>query len=206
MYPKPVGGQVAKRLPYEDRIWRTLDYAFDVPSHLTPREKAGFIFGGLRDRAMMYQVYRKMKAPTSMEKTGLKEDPGAQDIAPQAQAPVIPPPPAMGQGTDLTFAGMANGEPLFAPPIQSQTSPKSGSEGSGSVQGQNSNSPQKTADSVLDVDWSQLNDLYPPDTSSGNIVFQPFTYVPPPSTSGGGHGFNIPQSFTFPAGGGMGGW
>ncbi|KAF2086326.1 hypothetical protein K490DRAFT_44677, partial [Saccharata proteae CBS 121410] len=50
----------------ESRVWRCLDYAFSLPPSMTILEKAKYVLAGLRDRTLVYQNLRKMKAPTVM--------------------------------------------------------------------------------------------------------------------------------------------
>ncbi|KAL1394189.1 fungal-specific transcription factor domain-containing protein [Phyllosticta capitalensis] len=52
---------------YEERVWRGLDYAFDLPPNISIVEKAKFVLGGLRDRTLVLQNLRKLHAPTAMD-------------------------------------------------------------------------------------------------------------------------------------------
>ncbi|KAK7568945.1 fungal-specific transcription factor domain-containing protein [Phyllosticta citricarpa] len=52
---------------YEERVWRCLDYAFDLPPNISIVEKAKFVLGGLRDRTLVLQNLRKLHAPTAMD-------------------------------------------------------------------------------------------------------------------------------------------
>ncbi|TKA71618.1 hypothetical protein B0A55_07260 [Friedmanniomyces simplex] len=49
------------------RIWKCLDYIFDIPSHLSPKQKAELVITDLRDRMEVYHQMRKLKATTQME-------------------------------------------------------------------------------------------------------------------------------------------
>jgi hypothetical protein len=49
------------------RIWACLDYIFEIPPHLAPKEKAELVVSDLAARMTVYQNMRKLKAPTLME-------------------------------------------------------------------------------------------------------------------------------------------
>lgn len=52
---------------YEERVWRCLDYVFELPPAMTIIDKAKYIINGIRDRTLVYQSIRRMRAPTDME-------------------------------------------------------------------------------------------------------------------------------------------
>ena len=49
------------------RIWKVLDYIFEVPPQLPPKQKAELILTDLRDRMETYHTLRKMKISNKME-------------------------------------------------------------------------------------------------------------------------------------------
>ena len=49
------------------RIWKCLDYIFDIPPHLSPKQKAELVLTDLRDRMEAYHQMRKIKTTTQME-------------------------------------------------------------------------------------------------------------------------------------------
>lgn len=49
------------------KIWKCLDYIFEIPSHLTPKQKAELVITDLRDRMAVYHQMRKVKTTTQME-------------------------------------------------------------------------------------------------------------------------------------------
>ena len=114
----------------EERIWKCLNYVFELPLHLSRYQKARYIYSGLRDRTIVYQNFRKMRAPIKMEgpvgespigcaeKQG-EEDPSIAMATAGGDATMI--------GTDLTYVGIVNGEALFAPPLHHGNS-RTGSE------------------------------------------------------------------------------
>ncbi|OQN98911.1 hypothetical protein B0A48_15257 [Cryoendolithus antarcticus] len=65
------------------KIWRCLDYIFDIPSHLSPKQKAELVITDLRDRLEIYSQMRRIRSTTQLEaritsmgnKSGLREIP-----------------------------------------------------------------------------------------------------------------------------------
>ena len=51
-----------------DRIWKVLDYVFEIPPELSRDEKARIILTEIRDKMNAYRTARKLKAPTSMNR------------------------------------------------------------------------------------------------------------------------------------------
>lgn len=49
------------------RIWQCLDFIFDIPAHLSPKQKAELVITDLRDRMEVYHQMRKLKVTTQME-------------------------------------------------------------------------------------------------------------------------------------------
>ncbi|KAH9829770.1 bikaverin cluster transcription factor bik5-like [Teratosphaeria destructans] len=49
------------------RIWKCLDYIFDIPSHLSPKQKAELVITDLRDRMEVYHQMRRVKVTKQME-------------------------------------------------------------------------------------------------------------------------------------------
>ena len=49
------------------KIWKCLDYVFDIPPHLSPKQKAELVITDLRDRMEVYSQMRKLKTTTQME-------------------------------------------------------------------------------------------------------------------------------------------
>lgn len=49
------------------RIWKCLDYIFEIPAHLAPKQKAELVLTDLRDRMEVYHQMRKLKVSNQME-------------------------------------------------------------------------------------------------------------------------------------------
>jgi hypothetical protein len=66
------------------KIWRCLDYIFDIPPHLSPKQKAELVLTDLRDRMQVYHDMRKVRTTTQMEErvVALKESASRDPEAP----------------------------------------------------------------------------------------------------------------------------
>jgi hypothetical protein len=49
------------------RIWKCLDWVFDIPPHLAPKEKAQLVLTDLRDRMEVYHQMRKVKVSNQLQ-------------------------------------------------------------------------------------------------------------------------------------------
>ncbi|PSN62837.1 fungal-specific transcription factor domain-containing protein [Corynespora cassiicola Philippines] len=58
----------------ENRIWRCLDYAFELPASLSGFEKTRLVFEELAGRTEMYAAIRRMRAPTAMPHAGPRNE------------------------------------------------------------------------------------------------------------------------------------
>jgi len=52
-----------------DRVWKALDYVFELPSELKPEEKSGIVLSTLLDRVALYQSRRRVRASTISDET-----------------------------------------------------------------------------------------------------------------------------------------
>jgi len=64
--------RVAPQIPGADRIWRCLDFVFELPPKMTPQQKIGLVLGNLQERMTMYQNMRKLKATKEAEQRAPK--------------------------------------------------------------------------------------------------------------------------------------
>lgn len=137
-----------------DRIWRCLDYVFELPTDLSRDQKARLILTELRDKMSVYRDIRKIRAPTGMlERLGQLQprDPGPPDGSlPILDATQQPP-----DASDYQFHGLANGELLFAPP-PANSSPEGSSEAGSCQLPGNLGSPDSRDSSITDIDWVSL--------------------------------------------------
>jgi hypothetical protein len=49
------------------KIWKCLDYIFDIPPHLSPKQKAELVITDLRDRMEIFHQMRRIRSTTQME-------------------------------------------------------------------------------------------------------------------------------------------
>lgn len=147
-----------------DRIWHCLDYVFETdPSE--PREvKARKVLCELQEKTTVYQQFRKMRASPSMLKHVGQRPPrrvdrnvnsGASSVSAQHGDAVGTKPSLIGKVPvpDVVFAGVSNGEALWALPNYGSPA---GSSDSGGVPGQ-TNPVQmentKMEYSMPEIDW-----------------------------------------------------
>lgn len=148
LYATPVHHQ-------SERIWKCLDYIFELPTDLERVDKARLILSGLKSRAEVYQSLRKVRAPIAMEarvgprpviRTEQQPSPSIDATGPLSPNSIdafntfdfgeTPPPLAtaatatglfgtpggiLSGGAEFKFDGIANGEALYAPPVQANT-------------------------------------------------------------------------------------
>ncbi|OCK79312.1 hypothetical protein K432DRAFT_300154 [Lepidopterella palustris CBS 459.81] len=154
----------------ETRVWRCLDFAFELPPALSGAEKSRMILGELRDRTEAYQSIRRVRAPTTMSKPvgprihaheyQQRERERARSSSvisgegtPQTKASEVP-------KIDFSFTGIppwntATTDPYFYMP-PGPMSPPHGSDTSGSINlaGPGSGSGESPGnDPMLDIDW-----------------------------------------------------
>jgi hypothetical protein len=146
-----------------DRIWPCLDYVFETDRAATREVKARQILKELQKRTAVYQEMRKMRGPSSMNKFVGQRLPKKPE-----QAAKVPAGAGLGYDTtaigrapvpDVVFAGVSNGETLWAMP--NPQSPEGGSDVS-SVLGPMPSMPGdtfpaqvqfKADDLMADIDW-----------------------------------------------------
>lgn len=147
-----------------DRIWPCLDYVFETDRAETRDTRARKILRDLQEKTAIYQEMRKMRAPPSMNKAlGQRPPKKVEDSAspePAVNAPAL-------QGTfgvnstsigraplpDMVFAGVSNGETLWALP--NVASPDNSSDTSSPIGQFNPGMPGtgRGDDLMADIDW-----------------------------------------------------
>jgi len=145
-----------------DRIWPCLDYVFETDRTQSRDEKARKILRELQEKTAVYQDLRKMRAPVSMTKA-LGQRPPRKVESTTEHVPANPVPQGtFGVGTtligraalpDMVYAGVSNGETLWALP--NQGSPENSSDSS-SAPGQINPSMSGSSggdDLMADIDW-----------------------------------------------------
>lgn len=156
------------------RIWKCLDYIFDIPPHLSPKQKAELVITDLRDRMEIFHQMRKVRATTQMEARvsnmatrsslaeGQKTVHLVDELGQMNQQPSVP--------ETILQKGMAPIPPAtasgYGPPAMqftddSATSPsQTGSAGQGVGATAGVSVPQTDTDLLMeDIDWVSLSFL-----------------------------------------------
>jgi hypothetical protein len=114
----------------EARIWRVLDYAFELQPGLSPTEKARFILTEMVSRTTAYQQLRRMKAPSTMKNPEVTNTRGVWNFNPASREPSRSPPalqqqPHIPGPTSPYSAGSTRPQPASAGATGASTSSRS---------------------------------------------------------------------------------
>jgi hypothetical protein len=152
-----------------DRIWPCLDYVFETDRTATRDVKARKIMRELQEKTTVYQEMRKMRAPPSMNKyvgqrppRKVEPDTGPGSMLPIKTELLATNPTSIGRAPlpEVVYAGVSNGETLWALP--NQVSSPEGSSDTASVLGQfapqlqgnsSGNAQNQGDDLMVDIDW-----------------------------------------------------
>lgn len=188
--------------------WTCLDYIFETNASLPRREKGKKILRELQQKTAVYQSMRGMRAPVVMEKHLGQREPRVSDnntprdlkfivpaqesstdapsfkpllYGPNSVQPVVGRVP-LGLGQDIQFAGVSNGESLWAlpnsqsPEASSDTTSLSGQQFAGNVVPAGVGQQD---DLMADIDWDAFDALFPPEQQiEPEITGFPFPGVP----------------------------
>ncbi|KAF4549787.1 Fungal specific transcription factor domain-containing protein 18 [Elsinoe fawcettii] len=141
------------------RIWRCLDYIFELPSTMTAQEKSGSVIFALRDRLSVYQSMRKMRASKTADEAfaDVRQRYGQGMFSIHARPSVDFSIPMATSHMDPQQFGM--------PPMRMQAS----SSESGSQQGQQTGSAPSPMDGQMtgsdEIDWTDWDKMFPAETS-----------------------------------------
>jgi hypothetical protein len=149
-----------------DRIWPCLDYVFETDRSEKRDVKARKILRELQEKTAVYQEMRKMRAPPSMNKhlgqrPPRKVDGGSESSIISSREGVIGfNATSIGRAPlpDVVYAGVSNGETLWALP--NQASPEASSDAS-SVMGQMPIQTPGTGqgdDLMAEIDWVGISE------------------------------------------------
>jgi len=145
------------------RIWKCLDYIFDIPPHLLPKQKAELVITDLRDRMEVYHQMRKLKATTQMEeRVGSLSKSSLYQNEPPGQVPQDP----------ATIGGLNSPPPAsFSPPPAAQAdSISSGSRQASIAQGAD------VAMTMDDIDWNEWDKWFPIEQNTGELNVPDFDF------------------------------
>lgn len=148
------------------RIWKCLDYIFEIPAHLSPKQKAELVLTDLRDRMEIYHQMRKVKNTAAME-AQVHQLMRAWERDDSTSPPSLP--PLTEAPSELRGQYPVESQPIdamlpptgWSTPMTTQTSDTSGS-GShpGSVGAPSGADTQMSA--MEDIDWVRLISAGPP--------------------------------------------
>ncbi|KAK5172994.1 uncharacterized protein LTR77_003116 [Saxophila tyrrhenica] len=153
------------------RIWKCLDYIFDIPPHLSPKQKAELVITDLRDRMQVFHEMRKVRTTTQMEErvVALKEsshrDPMASNLSTLADTQASGPPFTQQLGYQTVGGGLLPAS--FSPPPAEHTESSGSGSRQGSVQGQSTGDIQMNA--MEDIDWNEWDKYFNPLENTGDI-------------------------------------
>ncbi|KAK5155692.1 hypothetical protein LTR04_005796 [Oleoguttula sp. CCFEE 6159] len=153
-----------------DRIWKCLDYVFELPPNLCRDDKARLVLGDLRDKTTAYRTLRKVRAPTLMDAfVGSRRsisNPVEEHARSNTAAAGVP---ASAEFDFNNFHGVANGQALLAqqfqwsPPAVTDESSNPMESRAGSVSGPND------LEVIMNIDWNEWDKFFPPDLNNGEI-------------------------------------
>lgn len=166
---------------YLDRIWKCLDFVFELPSDLDRRSKARTILTEVMHKSEIYHNLRRVRAPKALEDrmpstrltpTVSTSSPQHQSVSPDISPPPmtnVSPPPVQASLSNILPAGMpefrnfnSSAADVFYATQQNmatQASPAQSSD-TGSIVTGGENAMKFDAgsgDMMLDVDWVSAN-------------------------------------------------
>ncbi|KAK0260400.1 hypothetical protein B0A54_01855 [Friedmanniomyces endolithicus] len=160
------------------RIWKCLDYIFDIPPHLSPKQKAELVITDLRDRMEVYHQMRKLKSTTQMEERvgslnasslrgwdNDRQSAAGADASAAAAAAVPPSAPASTAAPLLPL----NFSP---PPIEWTDSTTSNSRHGSVVTG-----GDVMMQGAEDIDWAEWDKYFPIEQNTGELNVSDFDFA-----------------------------
>ncbi|RDW85024.1 hypothetical protein BP6252_02614 [Coleophoma cylindrospora] len=171
-----------------NRIWPCLDYVFETQASEPRQIKGRKIISELKRKTTVYQSMRGMRAPIAMQKH-LGEQPARKSESQTSTSPEPVSNPYVGTSEKsavgkapiqpgVVFAGVSNGESLWALP--DQESPEASSEsGSGSQRPSLAPSAAGTDDLMAEIDWEAFDALFPPDQQTDGLIQPMFDFQNP---------------------------
>ncbi|KAK5699960.1 hypothetical protein LTR97_006094 [Elasticomyces elasticus] len=156
------------------RIWKCLDYIFDIPSHLNPKQKAELVITDLRDRMQVYHQMRKLKATTQMEeRVGSLNTSAVRgwDLENQTAG-----------GADAAGTTFAPGPtpllPLsFSPPPIARTESTTDHSRQGSVGMAGSGGGDAVMQGMEEIDWAEWDKYFPIEQNTGELNVSDFDFA-----------------------------
>ncbi|KAK4497551.1 hypothetical protein PRZ48_012002 [Zasmidium cellare] len=153
------------------RIWKCLDYIFEIPSHLAPKQKAELVLTDLRDRMEVYHQMRKLKVSNQMEQ---RVGGNKLGLYGRAEYRVVD---SLGQMVQQQ-------PPEFSPPppvasSDSNSNPSESRQGSVAAPNQTTTAAQQQGGDVQmsmmdDIDWAEWEKVFNPEIYTGDLNIPDF--------------------------------
>ncbi|CAL8578858.1 hypothetical protein XPA_004629 [Xanthoria parietina] len=146
-----------------DRIWRCLEYVFEIPANIPKDQRGRWVMTEVRDKMGIYIASRKVLAPSRMlERIGNQSTRSGNTSS-------ASPPAAVGkvqQGNEGIAYGYAPGATSQHTPgpatLRSDASPLSGPAPQATMP---VSAPSIQGDKTIDIDWHEWDKLFPPDSN-----------------------------------------
>ncbi|KAI4250965.1 MAG: hypothetical protein L6R42_008554 [Xanthoria sp. 1 TBL-2021] len=146
-----------------DRIWRCLDYVFEIPSNIPKDQRGRWVMTEIRDKMGIYIASRKVMAPSSMlERIGNQSTRSGNTSS-------ASPPAAVGkvqQGNgDFAYGyapGVTSQHTQGPETLRSDAPPFSGPAPQAAMP---VSAPPIQGDKTIDIDWHEWDKLFPPDSN-----------------------------------------
>lgn len=147
-----------------DRIWRCLDYVFEIPPNIPKDQKGRWVMSEVRDKMGIYIASRKVMAPSSMLERIGSQSPRTTSTA------SISPSPSVGKvsqssgdfahGYTQAPAPSIQGPPLVVKP---DSVPMNGVQQQPTV-------PMGPPPAQPEIDWHEWDKLFPPDVHTNYLT------------------------------------
>lgn len=140
-----------------DRIWRCLDYVFEIPPHIHKEQKARWVMTQVRDKMGIYIASRKVMAPSSMlERMG--------SYSPRTISTASTSPPSSVGKVSQSSGDFAHGythtpAQYMQGPLMVKPDPMSMKK----VVERNAMIPMPPPPAQPEIDWHEWDKLFPPD-------------------------------------------
>ncbi|KAL8763498.1 MAG: hypothetical protein Q9184_000710 [Pyrenodesmia sp. 2 TL-2023] len=146
-----------------DRIWRCLDYVFEIPPHIPKDQKGRWVMTEVRDKMGIFIASRKVMAPSSMLERIGSHSPRTTSTASTSS------PPALGKVSQST-GDFAHGY-THIPAQHAHVTPME-RQGPMSMNGveRQPTIPMPPPPAQPEIDWHEWDKLFPPDVNANYLT------------------------------------
>ncbi|CAK4001022.1 transcriptional regulatory [Lecanosticta acicola] len=177
------------------RIWKCLDYIFEIPPHLAPKQKAELVLTDLRDRMEVYRQMRKVKVSNQMEQRvgrgqrqksgggggGGGSGGGGSGVIDELgqMMPAVAAAAAAAQDTNAAVAAISGGillPPMHCsppPPLREDSNSTASESRHGSL-GAAQHDGQMSSTTMDDIDWADFERVFPSEIYTGDLNIRDF--------------------------------